>query len=96
MKDIFTVPREWGLSPQQEFVIGSLIDSSPRYLSADHMCRELYEEECPGPAPAKLRVLMMRCREIVEELTNGKGKIQIRRNKGWWVSEKTRKLLTRA
>lgn len=95
MSAVFTIPPEWELSPQQEVVIGSLIDEAGDYISAADFCDALYDENCPGPAPAKLRVLIQRCREILEELTGDQVQVETRRYKGWRITKKDRIILKR-
>lgn len=94
----FEVPDEWGLSEQQEFVIGSLIDERGKYVPPFELCNELYDEEyeAGAPAPAKLRVLMQRCRDIVADLTSGRVEIETRRGKGWRITKRARIILMKA
>lgn len=100
MSDEFEVPDEWGLSEQQEIVIGSLIDDAGRFIPACEFCNALYPDdktyEVGDPAPAKLRVLVQRCRDIVAELTNERVKIETKRGKGWRLTKKGKILLTKA
>ncbi len=86
----FKIPEGWGLSPQQEFVIGLLIDEAGNHVSAYGFCEELYgAPSAPGMlAPAKLRVLIQRCRELVSDLTDGRSSIVVRRGSGWMISRK--------
>ena len=97
MSEQFEIPKEWDLSPQQEVVIGSLIDDAGEYISPLEFCEALYDDYDPEEkaAPAKLRVLVQRCREIVSELTEGAVKIEVRRNKGWRITKKSRIILKR-
>lgn len=96
----FEVPDEWGLSEQQEFLIGSLIDERGKYVQAYQLCNELYLDDRPydpgEPAPAKLRVLVQRCRDIVADLTNGRSKIDTMRGKGWRITKRSRVILMKA
>ncbi len=90
MSEEVELPRAWGLSEQQDFIIGSLADEPATYLSAFEFCEELYGEAEPGmPAPAKLRVLIQRCREILHEETDGRVKIEGKRGSGWYMSRKS-------
>lgn len=93
MNDLFEIPANWKLSPQQEVVIGSLIDEAGTYISVSAFCEALYEEDYVGPAPAKLRVLVQRCREVLGELTEGRAKIETKRNKGYRITRKTSVIL---
>ena len=96
MADNFKIPEEWELSEQQELVIGSLVDYAGEYISPAEFCFALYDEEIEGPAPAKLRVLMQRCRQILDEITGEQVDIEVKRNKGWRITKKGRILLKRA
>lgn len=91
----FTVPDEWGLSEQQEVVLGSLLDAAGEFVAPIEFVSALYDDEVePGmAAPAKLRVLVQRCRAILDEQSKGKVKIITRRNLGWKISSKGRLLL---
>jgi len=96
----FKIPDEWGLSEQQEVIIGSLIDERGKYIPPSDFCNALYIDDKPyakgAPAPAKLRVLMLRCREIVKQLTEGRAKIDTMRRKGWRITKKARVILMQA
>ena len=87
MAEMFDVPKRWMLSPQQEVVIGSMMDTPGRYVSAFDLCPALYDEECEGAAPPKLRVLLQRCRDIVDELTYGEATIENKRGRGWRLTK---------
>lgn len=93
--EMFDVPEEWGLSEQQEVVIGSLIDDAGSYIPPYELCRALYDGKFKKgcPAPAKLRVLMQRCRDILHDLTEGKVRIETRRGQGWRITKKSRMIL---
>ena len=93
MSEMFEIPEEWNLSPQQDVFIGSLLDDAGVFISPEQFCDALYGEECDGPAPAKLRVLKQRCDEIIRELTEGKVAIEVKRNKGWRITKKGRLIL---
>lgn len=96
----FEVPDEWGLSVQQEVVIGSLIDERGKYIPPFEFCNALYMDDGLykrlDPAPAKLRVLLQRCRAIVVKLTDGRAKIDTMRGKGWRITKKARVILMQA
>lgn len=81
----FEFPASWDLSPQQDFVLGTLADHQGQYVSSKKLTKGLYGK-AERPAPAKLRVLMQRCREIVEYFTFGECVISGRRNSGWLIS----------
>ena len=84
------LPVRWGLSEQHEFIIGSLADEPGTYISAYEFCDELYGDADPGmPAPAKLRVLVQRCREILHGKTDGRVLIEGKRGSGWYMSRKS-------
>lgn len=87
--DEFQIPEDWRLSPQQALVIGSLADAPGSYISAYAFCRALYgkREAKKGMAgPAKLRVLIQRCREILYERSKGSVDILVKRNHGWMLT----------
>ena len=89
-KDI-EFPEHWHLSEVQAYVIGILCDNAGAYISAYAFCKELYDDKAEPtmPAPAKFRVTMQRCREIVEERTEGKARIESKRGSGWFMSRKS-------
>lgn len=82
------LPKKWNLSNQQDIVIGGLIDCAGSYISAADFCEDLYGEDCNGPAPAKLRVLIQRCRAIIDNYSEGKVEVLIRRNSGWKLTKR--------
>ncbi len=89
MKSLFKIPKAWALSPQQELVIGSFLDEAGHHISTADFCKALYDEDCAlGPAPAKLRVLIQRCRAIIAAKTNGRVVILGKRNSGWKITRK--------
>lgn len=98
MSDAIEFPENWHLSTVQEFVIGSLADAPGEYMSAYDFCREMYDEEAEAtmPAPAKLRVTIQRCREILKERTGGKCKIEGKRGSGWYMTLKSLAFLRQA
>lgn len=91
----FELPSSWNLSEQQELVIGSLLDDAGRYLSAKCLCDALYGgvHTTKQPAPAKLRVLIQRCRDILHKRSKGLVKIDVRRNSGWKITTHNRQVL---
>lgn len=94
--DPFEIPESWGLSAQQECLIGSLLDEAGEYLSADDLCDALYPDDVReegAPAPAKLRVLIQRCRDILHELSGGRADIEGKRGTGWRITKKGRVIL---
>ena len=95
----FKIPEAWGLSPQQELVIGSLLDDAGRFLSPAELSEALYPDDPVDDdmrAPAKMRVLIQRCRELMEIHTGGLVTIVTRRNSGWKVSKKSRLMVQKA
>jgi len=87
MSSHFNLP-DW-LSPQQETVLKVFLEYPGSYVSTEYFCKALYgEERGKGPAPAKLRMLLQRCRDIIHEITNGKVAVTVRRNSGWKISRK--------
>lgn len=78
-------PASWHLSPQQDFIIGTLADENGHYVSSKELTKGLYGEAM-HPAPAKLRVLIQRCRELLHELTDGECAIIGKRNSGWFMA----------
>tara|TARA_R110000772_G_C13310278_1_gene440231 strand:- start:24815 stop:25117 length:303 start_codon:yes stop_codon:yes gene_type:complete len=89
----YDIPAWWSLSNQQDVVIGNLIDAKGEWITAYQFCDALYGEgDEKMVAPAKLRVLMQRCRDIVDELTQGRAQIITRRGSGWRIklSDRTR------
>lgn len=94
MSSHFNLP-DW-LSPQQRIVLELFIENPGQHVSTDKFCEALYgERRDKGPAPAKLRVLIQRCRDIVDEITNDMAYITIRRNSGWKMSRKDVLILKR-
>lgn len=78
------LPEKWSLSEQQDIVIGNLIDNAGNYITAEAFCDAIYAEDIgEDPAPAKLRVLIQRCRAIVEDISKDQVKVKGRRNSGW-------------
>lgn len=72
------------------------MDSAGKYVSSAEFCKGLYgEENGKGPAPAKLRVLIQRCRDILELRTRGRVGIAVKRNSGWKITRKDAHLLTK-
>lgn len=76
------IPNSWLLSAKQELVIRSLIDAPEEFQSPEELCEALYHEHHVS-APAKLRMLIQRCREIIYQLTDGEVEVYTRRGKGW-------------
>lgn len=95
MADQFEIPEIWGLSPQQEVVIGSLLDDAGRFVSPCDLCMSLYggPAENKMVAPAKLRVLIQRCREILSDVSEKRVTIETKRGTGWRISRKHRVVL---
>lgn len=94
MTNHFDLP-DW-LSPQQKIVLMLFIEYPGCHISADYFCEALYgEHRGKGPAPAKLRVLIQRCRDIIDEITNNRAEVTIRRNSGWKMSRKDVLILKR-
>ncbi len=90
------LPNDWKLSERQELVIGSLADEPGEWISAYDFCVALYGKKGCKPgmaAPAKLRVLVQRCREILEEEAGSKVKIEGKRGSGWFMSRKSAAIL---
>lgn len=88
MPDSVKIPDSWNLTFPQDVVIRGLIDFAGSYVTADDFCDAIYDERCPGPAPAKLRVLIQRCRSLVINFTGGEVHIEVRRNSGWKITKK--------
>ena len=88
MSSQFNLPNR--LSPQQKIVLGLFIGHPGHHVSTEQFCQALYDDYRHGkiPAPAKLRVLIQRCRNIVDEISEGKVEITVRRNSGWKISRK--------
>lgn len=96
-KDEFKIPEWWGLSEQQEFVIGTLMDMPGKFVAPYVLCNGLYLDDKAkkgDPAPAKLRVLLQRCRDIIEGLTGSEAQIETKRGKGWRVTRKSHAILS--
>jgi len=94
MTSHFNLP-DW-LSPQQKIVLTLFIEHPGHHVSTDQFCEVLYgEHRDKGPAPAKLRVLIQRCRDIIDEITNNRAEVTIRRNSGWKISRKDVLILKR-
>jgi len=77
----------WDISPQQAIVIGRLLANPSKYQSTAVLCKLLYGKAIT-PAPAKLRMLVQRCRDIVHDETDGKAAITGKRNNGWKITFK--------
>lgn len=92
----FETPDWWGLSHQQDIVIGNLIEADGHWISPFQFCDALYEEKGDEEfvpymvAPAKLRVLVQRCRDIVGEITDDKAVIITKRGTGWRLKARDR------
>lgn len=84
----FKIPEKWGLSPQQITVIELLMLNPGKYVSSLELCYELYDEKTTGPAPAKLRMLVQRCRDILYDKVGSRVPIVGRRNSGWKITRK--------
>ncbi len=93
----FEIPDSWGLSPQQEVVIGSLLDDAGHFVTPSDLCMSLYDEPTEAKvkmvAPAKLRVLVQRCREILSDVSDGRVTVETKRGTGWRISRKHRIIL---
>ena len=98
-KEEFKIPVWWGLSDQQSFVIGTLMDKPGKFTSPYVLCDELYPDDGVDegdPAPAKLRVLVQRCRDIVEGISDSEAEIETKRGKGWRITRKSHAILAEA
>jgi len=86
----FEIPEKWNLSSQQELVIGSLMDEAGTYIPPSAFCDVLYCERylLKAAAPAKLRVLIQRCRGILAKHSNNRVDIVVKRNSGWKITKK--------
>lgn len=86
----YTVPKKWGLTLIESEVICLLIDYPGEYITVREMCGLVYGEDLDRgtPAPAKLRVLVQRCRRIVENVAGLTVEIEIKRGKGWRISRR--------
>tara|TARA_R110000772_G_scaffold2839_1_gene10291 strand:+ start:1303 stop:1611 length:309 start_codon:yes stop_codon:yes gene_type:complete len=81
------LPKCWNLSEQQDIVIGALVVMAGKYVTAEMLCTWLYSEYIgKSPAPAKLRVLMQRCRALIKEHSQGQAVIEGKRNHGWKIT----------
>ena len=92
-KKQFKIPKAWALSPQQELVIGSLLDDAGRFVSPAELSAALYPDDPIDDgmsAPAKLRVLVQRCRQLLDDHTGGIVPSVSRRNSGWKITKITR------
>jgi hypothetical protein len=91
MAEEIEFPESWGLSEQQEFIIGSMADEPGVWQSAYDFCLQLYDDEAEAtmPAPAKLRVLIQRCREILDKHTGVEVVIVGKRGSGWHMTRKS-------
>ncbi len=94
MTNHFDLP-DW-LSPQQKIVLGLFVDNPGHHVSTGQLCKALYGEHCDkAPAPAKLRVLIQRCRDILSDITDNGVEVTVRRNSGWKISRKDVLILKR-
>lgn len=92
-------PNNWYLTDMQDAVIGSLADTPGEYMSAYEFCQMLYDDdeaEATMPAPAKLRVTIQRCREILKDHTDGMCRIDSKRGSGWYMTRKSLAFLRKA
>jgi hypothetical protein len=80
-KDV-ALPKSWNLSGYQECVIGSLLDAAPDYVPFSSLTKAMYGK-ASKTAPAKLRVTVQRCRDIVWDKTEGNVEIEGKRGSGW-------------
>ena len=87
MDEQIELPKVWGLSGPQDVVIGGLLDYAGQYVAPADFCDWIYGEACDGPAPAKLRVLVQRCRALIEQFSDGRVEVQIKRNSGWKITK---------
>lgn len=90
MLEKFEIPEAWKLSPQQALIIGSLADEPGRFISPEDFCKALWPDRRPETkAPARLRVLMQRCRELIVHHAQDKSDIQLvivsKRNNGYMM-----------
>ncbi len=85
------LPRIWGMSKIQSRVIRTLANNPGYYTSAYEFCQIIYPRDAePGmPAPAKLRVLIMECRDMLHDLTDGEIVIDSKRGSGWYMTQET-------
>lgn len=86
----YTVPERWGLTLIESGIICLLIDYPGEYITSREMCKLVYGETLGHgtPAPAKLRVLVQRCRRLVEDIAGSVVEIEIKRGKGWRISRR--------
>lgn len=83
----FKLIEAWEISPQQATVIGRLLANPGKFQSSAVLCKLLYGK-ATTPAPAKLRMLVQRCRDIVCDETKGTATIIGKRNSGWKIAIK--------
>lgn len=89
MSSLSNLIEELGISEQQETVLQYLTADPGVFLSAADLCDEIYDEDIEDePAPAKLRVLMQRCRKVVTDVSKGRSKIVTRRGVGWKMTRR--------
>lgn len=83
----FKLIEKWGISPQQATVIAHLLVNPSKFQSTATLCDLLYGKAIT-PAPAKLRMLIQRCRDIIVDETNCRATIIGKRNSGWKITIK--------
>lgn len=79
--------KTWDISPQQAMVIGLLLAQPSKFKTTAFLCQVLYGKPIT-PAPAKLRMLVQRCRDIISDNTDAKATIVGKRNSGWKITIK--------
>lgn len=90
----FKLAEAWGISPQQSTVIGYLLNRPSKYQSTATLCELLYGKPIT-PAPAKLRMLIRRCRDIIVDETEDQATIIGKRNSGWKITIKHSMVINR-
>jgi len=89
MSSLSNMIEELGISEQQETVLQCLTSEPGVFMAAAELCDVIYDEHIGGdPAPAKLRVLMQRCRAVVASVSKGRSKIVTRRGVGWKMTRR--------
>ncbi len=90
----FDIPKEWLLTPTQEVIIGSLLDDAGNYFSARELHEAVYDEEPENDnTPPKLRVHLQKCRDALDEISEGLVTIETKRGLGYRITKNGRSSL---
>ncbi len=88
--DHVEVLMSWGFTKTQSLTIMLFLNFPGEYIDGYDILDEIYSEEVEdgAPVPAKVRVLVKRCREGLAEIFEGPPTIKTKRGKGYIMSKK--------